>query len=596
MKQKILDFIKNRKWTSLFIAIVIIIVGYYGYKSFVGNTTTISYVLSPVEKGTLITSISGSGQVSVVNQIDLKAKNSGEVYSVPVKAGQEVKAGTVLMALNAVDAARAVRDAKLNLESAQISMEKLKQPADSISFLQAQNALDQANDSKKNAEDDLKKAYDDGFSNVSNTFLDLPDLMDGLYGTLFSTSGSQQNLDFFAYGVAAYDEKEGETALKYRDDALNAYNKAKTAYDTSFSDFKTATRYSDAAALEALVKETYDTTKLIGEAVKESTNLIQFYKDSLNNRQVRLDAMADTYLSKLAGYTGTINTNLLSLLNITQTIETSRQAITTADRTIAEKTESLAKLNSGADALDIQSQEISLRQKENSLADAEEKLADYYVAAPFDGIVATIDVKKGDQISSGAIISTFITKQRTAILSFNEVDAAKIAVGQKATLTFDAVDGLSLTGEVGEIDTLGTVSQGVVSYNVKIIFDTQDDRVKPGMSVNAAIITEAKPDVLMVPNGAIKTDGDISYVEMFTQTMPDDPTGKGVVSITPPTQVQVEVGISNDTSTEIISGLKEGDKIVTKTTNSSTVKAATPTSLFGGGGSTRNGMGSAMPH
>jgi RND family efflux transporter MFP subunit len=278
-------------------------------------------------------------------------------------------------------------------------------------------------------------------------------------------------------------------------------------------------------------------------------------------------------------------------MSIKQTIETSKQAITTADRSIIEKTESLAKLNSGADALDIQSQEISIRQKENTLADAEEKLADYYVAAPFNGIVATIDVKEGDQISSGATVSTFITKQRTAILSFNEVDAAKIKVGQKATLTFDAVDGLSLTGEVGEIDTLGTVSQGVVSYNVKIIFDTQDDRVKPGMSVNAAIITEAKPEALMVPNSAIKTDGDISYIEMFAQTMPDDQTGKGIISAIPPSQVQVEIGISNDESTEIISGLKEGDKIVTKTINSSTaVKAPATTSIFGGGG-TRTGAG-----
>ena len=99
-----------------------------------------------------------------------------------------------------------------------------------------------------------------------------------------------------------------------------------------------------------------------------------------------------------------------------------------------------------------------------------------------------------------------ITKQKIAEISLNEVDAAKVKVGQKVTLTFDAIDGLSITGEVSEIDALGTVSQGVVTYGVKIAFDTQDERVKSGMSVSAAIITDVKQNVLLVPNAAVKSN------------------------------------------------------------------------------------------
>ena len=69
----------------------------------------------------------------------------------------------------------------------------------------------------------------------------------------------------------------------------------------------------------------------------------------------------------------------------------------------------------------------------------------------------------------------------------NEVDAAKISVGNKTTLTFDATEDLTLTGKVAQIDTIGTVEQGVVSYKVKIAFDTQDERIKPGMTANASI-------------------------------------------------------------------------------------------------------------
>ena len=95
-----------------------------------------------------------------------------------------------------------------------------------------------------------------------------------------------------------------------------------------------------------------------------------------------------------------------------------------------------------------------------------------------------------------------------------------------------------------EIDTIGTVSQGVVTYNVKIGFDTQDERVKPGMSVSTDIITDVRQDVLMVPNSAIKSS---SYVEALANGQP--------------VREPVEIGLSNNTMTEIISGLNEGDKI-----------------------------------
>ena len=135
------------------------------------------------------------------------------------------------------------------------------------------------------------------------------------------------------------------------------------------------------------------------------------------------------------------------------------------------------------------------------------------------------------------------------------------------TLAFDAVSDLSVTGEVAEFDTLGTVSQGVVTYNVKIIFDTQDDRVKPGMSVSAAIINDVKQNVLIVPNSAIKQQGGLSYVETVDQSLGASGVGQasGITLGTASRQTQVEVGTSNDTSSEVTSGLKEGAIVVTRT-------------------------------
>ena len=192
-----------------------------------------------------------------------------------------------------------------------------------------------------------------------------------------------------------------------------------------------------------------------------------------------------------------------------------------------------------------------MTQAENSLLDARQKLADYFIRAPFDGVIAVVNVEKGYSVSASTVVTTIITKQRTAKIAFNEVDVAKVKIGQKVTLTFDAIEGLSISGEVAEIDSIGTVSQGVVNYNVKIVFDTQDDRVKPGMSVSAAVITDVKQDVLLVPNSAVKSDGNGQYVEFLINNAPQSQS--------------VEAGLSNDTMTEIKSGIKEGDKIVIQT-------------------------------
>ena len=73
---------------------------------------------------------------------------------------------------------------------------------------------------------------------------------------------------------------------------------------------------------------------------------------------------------------------------------------------------------------------------------------------------------------------------QVAEVTLNEVDAAKVTVGQAATLTFDAISGLSLAGKVVEIDPVGTVSQGVVNYNVQVSFNDTTNQVKPGMSTS----------------------------------------------------------------------------------------------------------------
>lgn len=597
MLTEFLTNLRTHKIRTGIILLVILVGGYYGYKKINPTVVPNRYVWAAVQKGTLITSVSGSGQIIVSNQVDVKAKASGEVTAVLVKAGQEVKAGQTLVQLDARDAYKSVRDAQANLESAKLALAKLQQPADSLSVLESENSLAQAQEAKTKAQDAIDKTYDDAFNTISNTFLNLPTIMTQLRDTLYSSDisiaessvgGTQWNISTL---FNTTDQAEKIPLTEFQKSAESDYENARKLYDINFADYKSAGRYSEQAAIEKLLNQTVETVRSIAQAAKSESNYLDTWVDYRTAHGRTTFAKVTTYQTSLSTSIGQTNTSLASLLALQNSLKDNRTTIINSDRTIAEKTGSLEKLKSGTDALDLQSQELAVKQRQNALFDAQEKLSDYSVRAPFAGVIAKSDLKRGDSLSTGGTAVTLITTQRMAQISLNEVDVAKIAVGQKVTLTFDAIEGLGITGEVADIDTLGTVSQGVVTYNVKITFDTQDERVKPGMSVSAAIITNVKQDILLVSNSAVKAQGNSSYVEMLAERQTGSPDPQGVLSASPLQQKSVQVGLSNDTSTEIVSGLSEGDQIVVRTITPTVTSASTAPSLLGGGGNRGGGGG-----
>jgi macrolide-specific efflux system membrane fusion protein len=213
------------------------------------------------------------------------------------------------------------------------------------------------------------------------------------------------------------------------------------------------------------------------------------------------------------------------------------------------------------------------------------------VIAPIAGVVTSLNIQQGDQLgvssassgggtnsSSGSSSPMVITnlKSLRAEVSVNEVDYPNLKVGQKANVTFDAISGLSITGKVAAIDQVGTNTQGVVTYNVRISFDVQDARLRPGMTCSASITTAVKPDVVLVPNAAVKSNASSSYVLVLA------------ANSTTPQQVTVEVGDANDTYTEITSGVTAGQKVVTQTIQPGSTSSASSTP-----GSSRGGIGGA---
>ena len=578
------------------IALIYSVYWVYGYYSNIKATET-RYVLSQVSTSTVLSTVTGTGQITVSNQLDVKSKVSGEVLSVYVSPGDKVNAGDLMMHLDSTDAEKTLRDAKISLQSAQIALQKLVAPADNLTLLQAQNNVSKANQTKVDAVSALAKSYDDGFNITANTFLDLPNVMSGLQSILYSSTqglstGGQWNIDYYATVAALYDSR----ATGYKDDTDAKYQAAFSAYNQNYTDFKASSRFSGATTTENLINETYNTTKLIAEAVKSSTNLIQFYQDQLTAHNLKSVSQVTTALSNLNNYTSLTNSDLLNLFGAKSSIQNNKDSVINADQQIAESNISLTKTETGADPLDIQTNKLSLLQRQNAVDDAQTNIYNYYIRAPFSGIIAAVNFKKMETVGSGSAVVTLISDEKFAQTTLNEVDASKVKVGDKATLTFDAIDGLTISGSVAEIDPLGTVSQGVVTYNVKIKMDTQDDRIKSGMSFSATIITDTAIGVLTVPASAVKTNGSGSYVQVFNQNdlngvdMATAMSNTGIPMNVTPGQKTVMVGLSDDTSVEIKSGLNGGDYVISKTITASktTTKATTATSLLGG---TRTGGG-----
>ncbi len=235
------------------------------------------------------------------------------------------------------------------------------------------------------------------------------------------------------------------------------------------------------------------------------------------------------------------------------------------------------------DTLVRRTQEISVKQQELALQKSLSKLADYSIRAPFDGIVTGLTVDGGDTISQTAVLASVITKNMKVVISLNEVDAAKVGVGNEATLTFDALPTETATGKITKLDTIGVATQGVVSYGAEITLDMQSPRLKPGMSVTADILVDEKKDVLVIPNTALMTEEGKTWVRIAPNRTADNTTTSNSRT---QTAVQGErraitLGITDNVTTEVVGGLNEGERIMVPSVTSGTTTSQNTQSAGG---------------
>lgn len=588
-----------------FVLIIVLLSAYLFFRSSGTEEGENQYITSTVEKGSISVTVSGNGQVISSEDIEIKARASGEISSLNMTKGATVEKNTLLAQIDDLDAQRNVRDAQIDLENTQLELDKLYEPPTALEIKRAESDIAQAENSLSQLdfnynrdkqdlerqitklETDLPHSYENAFNAITSVFIDLPyimgDLEDLIYNKDYHTN--ETNL---VYYLNRLDNDGDITEQKER--VLEAYQKAYQSYKDTLKIYQNTVR-SDTEVLNDLTQQTYDAAYDCSQALKELNTFLTISYDHMTMGQKNMDLstllehldIVSKNMSTINPYLTNIFDNLESVRDLKDDIENTKTDLAnldteyeinrkTSELSLEEKKQDLEELKAGPDDLDVKTVKIKLMQKENSLTDARADLADYSVYLPFDAIISDVSVKKGDLVSSSTTLGTAISLNKLAEITLNEIDIVNVHVGQKAILTFDALDDFSLTGEVAEVDAVGNVEQGVVSYGVTIRFDLDEDRIRPGMSVEVTLLSDSSQDTLIVPNTAVKTQNGQSYVEVLENDVP--------------VRKSVETGLTSDTMTEILSGLTEGETIITNTLSSGTSSTSTGSSRgsFGGAG------------
>ncbi|MDP2951040.1 MAG: HlyD family efflux transporter periplasmic adaptor subunit [bacterium] len=579
----LLGSVKKHKVISVFVLVGLCFGGYFLVKSLFSGQASAQYVTSEVERGNLVVSLSASGQVAAQNQVEIKAKEPGEVTFVAVKANQGVKKGALLFQIDPSVAQKNLQSAQIGLETTQLELADLLAGPDELDVLKAQNSLTQQEQNIQKTKDSIEKSYEDIFNEVSDVFLNLPSLMTDFRDTLYSEEiakkeklTTSENITTL-YNTLLYSDYVSKDHLEVLSlKTESSYAVAKAKYDLTFANYKSMSRASSKEDKEALLALNIEAVRLISDGLKDMANLFDYWVDQRTAKGLTVFSTVTSYQSSLKADISQVNGFLSSLLLAQGSLQNDQDQLVNQESSLEESKISFERLKEGATDLEIRTKKLALTQKQDDLLTAQEALNNTSIRAPYAGVILQVNTSLGDETGS-LVMALLSTKEKIIVISLNEIDIVKVKEGQKATILFDAIDGLTYAGEVVEVSGVGAISGGVVSYEVKVALLNQDEKIKEGMSALVSIITDFKQDILLVPNSALKAQGEAQYVEI-----------PGTGGSTPTTK-QVETGLSNETKTEVLSGLSEGDIIISQTISTTAATNQPQGNSFGSGGMPQGG-------
>jgi HlyD family secretion protein len=445
---------------------------------------------------------------------------SGRVSNVNVKVGDKVREGQTLASLSSGDASSNIlqRQAILDSEIAKYEQVKKGTRAEDLAIAESekmgtettyrqnmQSLVDQIKDSYSKIDDSIRTRVDQLFTNPR------------------SINPEVLAFDDYNLKLSVNDQrlKIGETLIKWQKEllGLNVYT-----------------------LNEAYIKEAYDNLSNARNFLGDLSTGVS----TLRVGGVLSQSILDKYQSDISVARTNISTALSALSSAEQTYRSSKTAAIKAEQQL------LLKMN-GSTVEDIASQAAQVKSARAQLENARAAFKKTVISAPFSGLVSKVDIKEGEIASPNTPVISLISASSYEMESYiSESDISKVKVGQTAKVTLDSYGKeVIFTAKVVQVDPAETVVSGASTYKIKLQFNSNDERIRSGMTANIVIETASRPASIIVPQEAV-------FLESGEKVITVESNGKTL-------NKKVETGgINTAGEIEIVSGLEVGDKILIK--------------------------------
>lgn len=478
-----------------------------------------------VQQGGLSSALTVVGQLDALQSATLtfeRMKGTTRLLTLAAGPGQSVEAGDLIATIDPAPYQQALDQARSDLEAAEEHLAELQTPATALAVAKAGQAVAQA-------EHDLRQAQADLAT------LQAPDLTN-LQAALRT---AQENL----------------TLARLQQTLAEHDSLARSERDLGYAVNWHLRRIAD---LETLVAQ--------GRANAEQIEALADQKSALGDVQAdlaRVQAQRELSLATAAANVAKAQAAVADAQEALAAAEAGGDPLSTAKAQLAVRTaevallsarEARAELDEGADAAALATAQADVDRKRLALADAEAALAGTQLTAPFAGTILQTYAAAGDTVAANTRIVALANLDALQVLaSVDETTIRRVAAGQAATITFDALTGRSFTGQVASVPLQGSLQGGVMIYEVPItLAGSEQLDLLIGMTANVQIQTGRVENALLVPTMALQRVSGLYQVRIPNAA---DPNGE-------PETVPVEIGLSDGTYTQILRGLVPGDQVV----------------------------------
>ena len=498
---------KNWKWLVPVVCVVALGGWFILRPSPAQNTNVdINYVQTTPEKRDVTNTLSGTGILNPANTYNVKSLVAGKVLTSTAEEGEIVEEGDVLYTVDSSDATTKAEQASIALQQAQRSYDKTVDRQ----YVRAEVA--------------------------------------GVVSTLKVAKGDEVT--------------SGQEVAVIRDSSKMLLNLLFPAAD--------AANFSVGQSADVVLDGTFETLKGTITAV---TGTDELSTGNLLVRTVTIRVNNAGGLTTAQAATASVN-GVSSIASATFAYQAERTLTAQASGTVSainvqeggavSKGDIIIELTGDDLTESIQSASESLRSAEISMQNQQDNMSNYTITSPISGTIIEKDAKQGDALTSGSTLCViYDLSYLEMVINVDELQIGALSVGQKVQITADAVTDKTYVGTVTRVSMKGSSSGGTTTYPITIRIDNTDG-LRPGMNANAEIVVAEAGNALVVPNAAVIRGG---YV-LVSKKSPS--AANAVEDMDAPdgyVYVKVETGVSDDSYTEIKSGLQEDDTVAYDTSS-----------------------------